>query len=61
MLSLVVPFLLSLVAFWSLRRGRDHYENGRTGDALMCVAVFLLSSTMAGFYLLGYEVALWHS
>lgn len=61
MLSLVVPFLLSLVAFWSLRRGRVHYEVGRTGDALMYVAMFLLSSIMAGFYLLGYEVALWHS
>jgi len=60
-MSLVMPFLLCAVAFWSLRRGRVHFESGMTGDALMFVAVFLLSSTMAGFYLLGYEVALWHS
>jgi hypothetical protein len=32
-----------------------------TGDALVCVLVWLLSTTMAGFYLIGYEVALWHS
>lgn len=61
MLSLVIPLLLIAVAFWSLRRGRFHYERGMTGDALVCVLVWLLSTTMVGFYLLGYEVALWHS
>jgi hypothetical protein len=61
MMSLVVPLLLIAVASWSLRRGRVHYESGMTGDALMCVLVFLLSTVMACFYLLGYEVALWHS
>lgn len=60
-MSLVVPFVLFTVAYFALRRGRVHYEAGMTGDALMYVAVFLLSSTMAGFYLLGYEVALWRS
>lgn len=61
MLSLVVPLLLLAVSFWSLRRGRVHFEAGMTGDALMCVAVFMLSTALAAFYLLGYEVALWHS
>lgn len=61
MLSLVIPLLLIAVASWSLRRGRVHYESGMTGDALMCVLVFLVSTVMACMYLLGYEVALWHS
>lgn len=61
MLSLVVPLLLFAVAFWSLRRGRVHFEAGMTGDALLFVAVFLISSALAAFYLLGYQVALWHS
>lgn len=61
MVPLLVPLLLIVVAFSALRRGRVHYDAGKTGDALWFVAIFLLASVMAGFYLLGYEVALWHS
>jgi len=58
---LLIPLLLIVVAFAALRRGRVHYDAGMTADALWFVGIFLLASTMAGFYLLGYQVALWHS
>ncbi|MNF39842.1 hypothetical protein D3C84_208350 [compost metagenome] len=60
-MSLVIPLLLVAVACVAQGRARTHYRAGMTGDALIAFAGSMFLMILAGFYLLGYGVALWRS
>jgi hypothetical protein len=60
-MSLVIPLLLVAVAILAHGRAGTHYRAGMTGDALLMFACSMFLMILAGFYLLGYGVALWRS